>query len=55
MRACAAAHGFDGVSAVEATYGDGKTPMPNVDMDGPNAVAAVKACPFELASKLLPQ
>jgi hypothetical protein len=48
MRACAARHGFDGVSAVESTYGDGKTPMPNVDMDGPKAAVAVKACPFEL-------
>ena len=48
MRACAAGHGFEGVSTVEPTYGDGKTPMPNIDMDGPNAVVAVKACAFAL-------
>ncbi|HMJ11179.1 MAG TPA: hypothetical protein VK524_07210 [Polyangiaceae bacterium] len=47
MRACAAAHGFEGVSVVEPTYGNGKTPMPNVDMDRPNAAAALAACPFE--------
>lgn len=51
MRACAAALGFHGVSAVERSYGDGKTPMPNVDMDGPNAVVALKACPFELRAR----
>lgn len=47
MRACAERHGFNGVSEVEPTYGDGKTAMPNVDLDQPNAQAALKACPFD--------
>jgi hypothetical protein len=47
MRACALEHGFEGVSEVEPSYGDGKTPMPNVDMDRPNAQVALAACPFD--------
>jgi hypothetical protein len=50
MRSCTRARGFDGLSPVAATYGDGKTAMPSIDLDRPNAEAALKACPFDASS-----
>jgi hypothetical protein len=46
MRACAQRHGFDGVAPVASTFGDGRTPAPAVHVAGPNASAALSACPF---------
>jgi hypothetical protein len=47
MRECAMKHGFQGVSGVQPTYGDGKTPTPIVDLDYPNAQTALRACPLD--------
>jgi hypothetical protein len=47
MRECAMKHRFQGVSSVQPTYGDGKTPTPIVDLDYPNAQTALRACPLD--------
>jgi hypothetical protein len=47
MRECARAHGFDGLTPVASTYGDGHTPAPIVFGAGPVADAALEACPFD--------
>lgn len=46
MRECTRRRGFDGVSEVSATYGDGQTDMPNIETSRPHAAEAIRACPF---------
>lgn len=47
MRDCAQTRGFDGVTPVAATYGDGRTPAPVVHGSAPEVEAILKACPMD--------
>jgi hypothetical protein len=47
MRDCARAHGFDGITPVQPSYGDGRTPSPVISGSGPHVDAALRACPLD--------
>src|SRR5262245_25717529 len=47
MRDCAQTRGFDGVTPVAETYGDGRTPAPVVHGSAPEVEAILKACPMD--------
>jgi hypothetical protein len=46
MRDCALRHGFDGVSPVAPTFGDGRTPSPEI-RHRPGSESVITACPFD--------
>jgi len=47
LRDCARAQGFDGVSPVGDSYGDGRTPAPVIVGSDEVADQALRACPFD--------
>jgi hypothetical protein len=48
MRSCALSHGYDGVPAVQPTFGDGKTPLPVISI-GENNEDLPAVCPLDLS------
>ena len=47
MRDCARVHGFDGVTPVAPTFGDGETPAPVLFGSQPAMAAALESCPMD--------
>ena len=47
MRDCAMARGFNGVTAVAPSFGDGETPAPAIAQNSLDDDAVLRACPFD--------